>query len=482
MNPYKVLGLETSASKQEIKKAYFRLIRTYTPEKQPEKFMEIREAYEYLQDESNRSHIEAISTIPQEFQKPYEQVLLFMQANDYEKAASLCQEVLHIASIEAFEVLLGTCYIETDNPGKAINTWENLCKNKPDNLTYLENLGDAYATRGWTKKALQVYQNLAKVQPASIKLYTNLISALGDSAKDMKVKLTYAHKLFSHLENMTKISKEEHEDLCIAFISLLPDNYNNKNAPILNEIYELIFPIISKYCLEITDYFRVMIDCLDSLIIRFKETSSLEGILQQYLNFLDIHRTYLSEHEAAQLSLMEWILEGIYLEKNTDIHPHFSENAHLIYSAKYIGNISSSEKSYADILLDGIPSDMANQMLWDLYLYYANNLDKFRPTLKIVKENYPILSSIIGDILDEMISGKQKSLIYKCEKNLKKFSKSPSSGFFDPSKESYWDLNDSDDYYDYVEPEPYKRESPKVGRNDPCPCGSGKKYKKCCGK
>lgn len=23
--------------------------------------------------------------------------------------------------------------------------------------------------------------------------------------------------------------------------------------------------------------------------------------------------------------------------------------------------------------------------------------------------------------------------------------------------------------------------STKVGRNDPCPCGSGKKYKKCCG-
>ena len=22
---------------------------------------------------------------------------------------------------------------------------------------------------------------------------------------------------------------------------------------------------------------------------------------------------------------------------------------------------------------------------------------------------------------------------------------------------------------------------PEVGRNDPCPCGSGKKYKKCCG-
>lgn len=30
--------------------------------------------------------------------------------------------------------------------------------------------------------------------------------------------------------------------------------------------------------------------------------------------------------------------------------------------------------------------------------------------------------------------------------------------------------------------ETYRREQPKVGRNDPCPCGSGKKYKKCCGK
>jgi preprotein translocase subunit SecA len=32
-----------------------------------------------------------------------------------------------------------------------------------------------------------------------------------------------------------------------------------------------------------------------------------------------------------------------------------------------------------------------------------------------------------------------------------------------------------------AKPKTVKRESKKVGRNDPCPCGSGKKYKKCCG-
>jgi preprotein translocase subunit SecA len=29
---------------------------------------------------------------------------------------------------------------------------------------------------------------------------------------------------------------------------------------------------------------------------------------------------------------------------------------------------------------------------------------------------------------------------------------------------------------------PIVNSEPKVGRNDPCPCGSGKKYKNCCGK
>jgi uncharacterized protein YecA (UPF0149 family) len=31
---------------------------------------------------------------------------------------------------------------------------------------------------------------------------------------------------------------------------------------------------------------------------------------------------------------------------------------------------------------------------------------------------------------------------------------------------------------DFIE-EPIRTVSPPVGRNDPCPCGSGKKYKKC---
>ena len=33
-----------------------------------------------------------------------------------------------------------------------------------------------------------------------------------------------------------------------------------------------------------------------------------------------------------------------------------------------------------------------------------------------------------------------------------------------------------------VKPTTVRRTQPKIGRNDPCPCGSGKKYKNCCGR
>ncbi len=40
-----------------------------------------------------------------------------------------------------------------------------------------------------------------------------------------------------------------------------------------------------------------------------------------------------------------------------------------------------------------------------------------------------------------------------------------------------WKFEDGE----FVTDRPIVRDQPKTGRNDLCPCGSGKKYKKCCG-
>ena len=45
----------------------------------------------------------------------------------------------------------------------------------------------------------------------------------------------------------------------------------------------------------------------------------------------------------------------------------------------------------------------------------------------------------------------------------------------------YKEDKDDDDYNDWDKPvKSVVPTEPKIGRNDPCPCGSGKKYKKCC--
>ena len=41
--------------------------------------------------------------------------------------------------------------------------------------------------------------------------------------------------------------------------------------------------------------------------------------------------------------------------------------------------------------------------------------------------------------------------------------------------------NHDHDHHHQTQP-PFVRAQPKVGRNDACPCGSGNKFKKCCGR
>ena len=48
---YQILGLEAGASVLEIKRAYFSQVRKYPPERFPDDFMEIRQAYELLSNE-----------------------------------------------------------------------------------------------------------------------------------------------------------------------------------------------------------------------------------------------------------------------------------------------------------------------------------------------------------------------------------------------------------------------------------------------
>jgi len=53
-DPYTVLGLALDSTDDAIRRRYLQLVRTYTPERAPERFAAIREAYDKLRDPISR--------------------------------------------------------------------------------------------------------------------------------------------------------------------------------------------------------------------------------------------------------------------------------------------------------------------------------------------------------------------------------------------------------------------------------------------
>src|SRR5262245_11457260 len=49
-DPYAILGVSADADETTIRRRYLALVKQYPPEHQPQKFAEVREAYEHLKD------------------------------------------------------------------------------------------------------------------------------------------------------------------------------------------------------------------------------------------------------------------------------------------------------------------------------------------------------------------------------------------------------------------------------------------------
>ena len=144
-----------------------------------------------------------------------------------------------------------------------------------------------------------------------------------------------------------------------------------------------------------------------------------------------------------------------------------------------------------------MPADIQMQ-IYNLFFYAdpTESADK----MKVLVQEIPVHNEELLMILAEMcLYNDEYDHALKLIKQLRKLNKTDSSistleDSFDSLQNNFLDspINFADysegnvedcPLWDYLEsPEPYRRTEAKIGRNDPCPCGSGKKYKKCCGK
>jgi len=174
---YQMLEVSPHASADEIKRAYFRLVRKYSPEKDPEKFKQIRGAYNTLSDAKARLNYDSLQQYGDQIADLINQAEEKMNTEEWSSAISLLKRVLVLApAADGARNLLGLCYIHMENWDFAIKIYRALTKNNPEVPIYLSNFGHVYKQQAESLEddnssgKAQLYQNARECFQQAIKL------------------------------------------------------------------------------------------------------------------------------------------------------------------------------------------------------------------------------------------------------------------------------------------------------------------------
>ncbi len=214
----------------------------------------------------------------------------------------------------------------------------------------------------------------------------------------------------------------------------------------------------------------------------------VEGILASYAN------------EAGQAGEPDVaaITSSLKLKFNIDIAPSQLQNmdSHSIHEALSTGLSKyylDKERAVGEGLLRHLERMVFLQIIdskWKDHLY---TMDKLRegirlrayaqrdPLIEYKREAFQMFTEMCGSIKEEAVETVFKLQPAKEERFRGVFSSvtqqmvHPEAAKFEPPAAEGFTAESA-------ESKPVQSTHPKVGRNEPCPCGSGKKYKKCCGK
>jgi curved DNA-binding protein CbpA len=146
-NLYERLGLNADAPVEEIKRAYHRLLRIYPPERSPEQFKRIREAYETLKDAGSRRGYDT-----QREPKVGHWIELGIAAigeNRYTDAERYFKQVLiQVPTLAFARNYLGLSFLYQGKGVEAIAQYQRLLRTEPVTASFCGNLGHAYRIAG----------------------------------------------------------------------------------------------------------------------------------------------------------------------------------------------------------------------------------------------------------------------------------------------------------------------------------------------
>ena len=181
---------------------------------------------------------------------------------------------------------------------------------------------------------------------------------------------------------------------------------------------------------------------------------------------------YNAKHHEQIIHILKDAADLFKWEEDDYLDSYLNDLGMALYGA---GRVKEADKMYRERLAED-PGNMTilNSYLWELVYTtkeYERALEVTEEQLPLKKGFDPNLEMVYLRVIDACDAMGNTEEANKYRKMLKEYERE--------EKEKKQRVKERFDGTLFQEP---VVKAPKIGRNDPCPCGSGKKYKKCCGK
>lgn len=455
---YEILGLEPGATQTDIKRAYFKLIRKHSPESDPEGFQQIREAYEQLKNAPNEPEGPSFPAPVEPFaKKMLEQIEKYNRQKNNEKYRDACEEAWkHYPEEIQFLYMLNIAQRRCRNTGKAVKTAELLIKKEPDNKWFHRELALSYLDRGFTKKAFAAFNKAIQLGCDDLHfllVYGNLCLDSFQYDKGLAV-------LLNVICQDKKYSKQQMQDLTDIHLCLLNMNFFS-HGTYLPEILNSLSSILGQYSLYLKSSLPQISIVLSQTCTIAPYSSTEYEIVNQL--FGQLHALCSTDEDREEI---DTALNEYYYNRMID-DPRISQTIQ-----RYI-------EAFTDLSEYG-PS-IQKYALIDTQLCMLKERDSILTQAKIMQQEHPQLYEKIADFIVKLENEKNLSVLKSSlTKTYQRMEQYFPFGYYYQLYPEEAAKTKGTVIYDGYEDTPYIRTEKKIGRNDPCPCGSGKKYKHCC--
>jgi uncharacterized protein YchJ len=449
---YDLLELDKEASNREIKKAYFKQVRKNPPDQAPEKFKKIRAAYEILSDPVAKEEYDNRILLPEWLKNALNLAEECRENGNTSKAIAIYEEILSkYKSVKFIEVELGETYIENNNTQKAIDLFKNLLQKNKNDLVIMNRLVAAYSMRGWINKAIELCEYMIDQKVDAIEnIYTNMLEAYLQNEKYKKAQ-KFAIKL---LDYNTDDQSTFLGIICGTELSIIQESEN---------ITSRSYKKLRKYCIWFLDHLKENQELIDGVFEYIVNMIFHAYKAEDAIQLTDPLADYINDEE--RIEAYQYAKENKFVFDEIDMISHDRRISSILVDI--IQMTFAKNQSYRDdaFFLDELEYIAAKIELIDNYEYHNREF-------KVLKSEYNGLYTLIKDFIDDIrFKNNREKTLMKLFKELEKTDTFGLSNY----------LESDDEFMDFRPyEEPYTNDEVKVGRNDPCPCGSGRKYKKCC--